>query len=485
MAITLRIPTPLRLLASGAAEVSVEGGTVGEALDSLEARCPGIGSRIRTAGGELRHFINVYVNDQEVRALQGLGTRLKSGDTLSIIPAIAGGMSKGVADLFDEARKVVRETTAADVRARMVRGERLALVDVREADEFRQGYIPGAVHVPRGFLEMQIEDAVADRSAEVVLYCAGGRRSLLAARTLADLGYSRVVSMEGGFTGWTQAGHPVERPRALSDRELARYARHLAIPEVGEKGQARLLDSRVLLIGAGGLGCPAAYYLAAAGVGTLGIVDSDVVEESNLQRQILHTTDRVGSPKVESARKTLLAFNPATRIVEMRERITSANVDRILEGYDLVVDGSDNFPTRYLLNDACVKHRKACVHGSVYRFEGQVTVFDPSRGGPCYRCLYPEPPPPEFAPSCADAGVLGVLPGVIGLLEAVEAVKLLLGIGEPLVGRLLTYDALAAEFRRFQARRNPACAVCGEGRPFPGYVDYEAFCATSARSAGA
>jgi molybdopterin/thiamine biosynthesis adenylyltransferase/rhodanese-related sulfurtransferase len=359
----------------------------------------------------------------------------------------------------------------------MKSGENLALVDVREADEYRAGFIPRATHVPRGFLELRIENVVPDREAAVVLYCGSGTRSLFAAETLTRMGYRHVESMSGGFTQWAREGRAVEKPIVLSEADRRRYSRHLNIPEVGEKGQAKLLQSKVLLLGAGGLGCPAAYYLAAAGVGTLGMVDFDVVDESNLQRQILHPTSRVGMPKIESAKKTLLDFNPGLKFVGYEEKLDSRNVERILGGFDLIVDGSDNFPTRYLVNDASVKLKKPCVHGSVYRFDGQVTVFDPARGGPCYRCLYPEPPPPELAPSCAEAGVLGVLPGVVGLLEAVEAIKILLGIGQPLVGRLLAYDALEGEFRQFKLRRDPQCAYCGEGKPFPGYIDYEYFCA--------
>ncbi|HYE77672.1 MAG TPA: molybdopterin-synthase adenylyltransferase MoeB [bacterium] len=353
------------------------------------------------------------------------------------------------------------------------------LLDVRESEETREGHLPGAVCIPRGFLEMKIEGAVPDRSTPIVAYCASGTRSLFAAQTLRGLGYENVRSMAGGFTRWKDEGRPYETPVALDAADRKRYARHLAIPEVGEAGQARLLTSKVLLIGAGGLGSPAAYYLAAAGVGTLGLVDFDVVDESNLQRQILHTADRVGTPKVESARRTLLGYNPRLNLQTFEERLTSANAQRIVAGFDLVVDGADNFPTRYLVNDACVLLRKPNVHGSVYRFDGQVTVFAPHLGGPCYRCLYPEPPPPELAPNCAEAGVLGVLPGVIGLLQAVETLKLLLGIGHPYIGRLLTYEALSGRFRELRQARDPGCAYCGEGMPFPGFVDYEQFCASA------
>ncbi|MEK7286788.1 MAG: molybdopterin-synthase adenylyltransferase MoeB [Nitrospirota bacterium] len=354
--------------------------------------------------------------------------------------------------------------------------EPITLIDVREMEEFRKGHLPGAIHVSRGFLEMEIEEQVLDKKTPLIVYCAGGIRSLFAAETLTGMGYNSVLSMTGGFNGWAQKGFPKKIPATLSDKDRRRYSRHLLIPEVGEAGQIRLQESKVLLIGAGGLGCPTAYYLAAAGVGTLGIVDFDVVDESNLQRQILHTTHRVGTSKVKSAMQTLSDFNPDITLVPFEERITSANVERILEGFDIVVDGSDNFPTRYLINDACVKLKKPCVHGSIYRFDGQVTIFDPQRGGPCYRCLYKEPPPPEFAPSCADAGVLGVLPGVIGLLEATETVKLILGIGTPLIGRVVCYDALEGAFRTFRLRKDPTCNYCKEGASFPGYIDYEFFC---------
>ena len=351
------------------------------------------------------------------------------------------------------------------------------LIDIREPDETAQGSPAGACRIVRGFLELKVEEAVPDLDTPVVLMCAGGTRSLFAADDLLRLGYRDVRSLAGGFNAWKRAGLPVDVPRTLGLEERERYGRHLSVPEVGEAGQTRLLESRVLLIGAGGLGSPAAYYLAAAGVGTLGIVDDDVVERSNLQRQILHTDDRVGTSKVDSARATLQALNPSVRIEGFKERLDPSNVDRIVPGWDVVLDGSDNFPTHYLVNDACVKHGIPNVHGSIYRFEGQVSVFWPPNG-PCYRCLYPEPPPPELAPSCAEAGVLGVLPGVIGVLEAIEAVKIILGKGDLLVGRLLTYDALEAKFRELKLRRDPNCKFCAEGKDFPGYIDYEWFCSS-------
>ncbi len=353
------------------------------------------------------------------------------------------------------------------------------LLDVRELPECALGTAPGALTIPRGFLAREAERQLPDKGRTVVVYCQKGARSLVAAETLGRLGYRDVRSVAGGFEAWAAAGLPVARSEdGLSDAERRRYARHLVIPEVGPAGQRRLKDARVLLVGAGGLGSPAAVYLACAGVGTLGIVDFDRVDESNLQRQILHTPARVGTKKVESAKRTIEEMNPLVKVEPFDTRLTSENADEIVPKFDVVVDGADNFPTRYLINDACVKHGKPNVHGSVFRFEGQASVF--KRGlSPCYRCLYPEPPPPGMTQSCADAGVLGVLPGVIGLLQAIEAIKLVLGQGDPLYGRLLIYDALAATFRELRIRRNPSCAYCGDGRPFPGYIDYEGFCGAS------
>ena len=349
----------------------------------------------------------------------------------------------------------------------------IVLVDVREKHEWNEGYIPGAVHVPRGFLELQIEEAVPDKSKTVVLYCAGGVRSLIAGSTLQQMGYKDVISMSGGYGQWKGNGFPFVQPRTLNEAQAKRYSRHLLVPEVGEQGQIKLLDSRVLLIGAGGLGSPAAYYLAAAGVGTIGIIDADVVDDSNLQRQILHNTKRIGQYKADSARETIEALNPDVKVITHIERLDETNVARIIADYDVILDGTDNFPTRYLLNDAALIANKPVVHGSVFRFEGQLTVFKPYEG-PCYRCLYPEPPPAALAPSCAEAGVLGVLPGVIGLLQATETIKLLLGIGDSLVGRMMTYDALAGEFSELRLYRDPECPACGEhGNPenLPTYAD--------------
>jgi molybdopterin/thiamine biosynthesis adenylyltransferase/rhodanese-related sulfurtransferase len=349
------------------------------------------------------------------------------------------------------------------------------LIDVREGDEYEQGYIPGAQWIPRGKLELRIEDAVPDRDADIVLYCAGGNRSALAARSLKELGYTRVSSLAGGYGAWKRANLPTVKPFIFTPEQRSRYARHLMLSEIGEAGQAKLLEAKVLLLGAGGLGAPAGLYLAAAGVGTLGLVDDDVVDESNLQRQIIHSTKTVGVPKVESAKQTINGLNPDVKVRTHQLRLTSENVLDTIRDYDLIVDGTDNFQTRYLLNDASLILRKPVVNASIFQFEGQVTVFKPFEG-PCYRCLYPEPPPPGMAPSCNEAGVLGVLPGVIGVLQATEAVKLILGVGKPLVGRLMQYDALNMKFREFKLPRDPKCVVCSEPGKKIELIDYEAFC---------
>jgi sulfur-carrier protein adenylyltransferase/sulfurtransferase len=379
-------------------------------------------------------------------------------------------------ELLQQVREEVEEVDAGTARELIDERDPI-VVDVREQDEWDEGHIPGAVHIPRGHLESRIERAAPDSSRPVLLYCSAGNRSAFAAKTLAELGYEDVASLAGGFTDWKRNGFPVQLSAGLDPQRRARYSRHLLIPEVGEQGQLKLLDSKVLLIGAGGLGSPASLYLAAAGVGRIGIVDADVVDESNLQRQIVHSTERLGEAKVDSARRTIEALNPDVEVVAYEERVTSENVERILaDGWDVIVDGADNFPTRYLVNDASIWHDIPVVHGSIYRFEGQVTVFQPHEG-PCYRCLFPTPPPPELAPSCAEGGVLGVLPGIIGSLQANEALKLALGIGEPLVGRLLLFDALSAEFNEVKLRRDPECPVCGEHPSITDYVDYVEFCA--------
>ena len=374
-------------------------------------------------------------------------------------------------------KESIAETDPKEVRDLVESPGDVTLIDVREQDEWVQGHIPGATWIPRGFLEPRIEDAVPDRSRPLILYCAGGTRSALAARSLGELGYENVRSMSGGFGAWKRSGYPFDIPVVLGADQKVRYSRHTMLPEVGEKGQVKLLESKVLCIGAGGLGAPSSVYLAAAGVGTLGIVDDDVVDASNLQRQIVHSLDRVGEPKAESAAKTLQGLNPDVKVNRHQLRLTSDNVLEVLKDYDLVVDGADNFQTRYLLNDAALKLGKPVIHASIYRFEGQLTAFS-AEGGPCYRCLYPEPPPPDEAPSCQEAGVFGVLPGMLGVLQANEAVKMILGIGKPMTGRLLMYDALGAKFRELKVRRDPNCKTCAEGvrREAIELIDYAAFC---------
>jgi len=375
-------------------------------------------------------------------------------------------------DILSQAKQGIVEIDPAGAEGLL--GQALFL-DVREADEYAQGALPGAVHLPRGLLELQVEGRVPDRERKIVVYCAGGTRSALAAQALGQLGYSEVASMAGGFNKWKDEGRDWVVPRTLDADQRNRYQRHLLLPEVGEAGQQRLLESKVLLLGAGGLGSPAALYLAAAGVGTIGVVDMDVVDASNLQRQILHNLDRVGERKVDSAKKTLTAMNPDVDVVTYDVRLGADNVLDIIDSYDVIVDGTDNFPTRYLLNDAALVKRIPVVHGSIFRFEGQATVFYPYEG-PCYRCLVPEPPPAELAPSCAEAGVLGVLPGIIGSIQAVEAIKLLLNLGEPLVGRLLAYDALEQSFRTFKIRRDPQCPACGEHAGEIVIAEYDDLC---------
>jgi sulfur-carrier protein adenylyltransferase/sulfurtransferase len=372
----------------------------------------------------------------------------------------------------------IQETDAREVKKVVEARNGTTIIDVREQDEYAQGYIPGAKWIPRGFLESRIEDAVPDRERQVILYCAGGNRSAFAARSLQELGYTNVKSMAGGFSAWKRSGFEFDLPTLLNQEQQIRYSRHTMLPEVGEEGQIKLLKSRVLLLGAGGLGAPSSVYLAAAGVGTLGMVDDDVVDLSNLQRQIIHAQDRVGMPKVESAKVMLNGLNPDVKVVPHKLRLTSENIMEILKDYDLVVDGADNFPTRYLLNDAALKLGKPVIHASIYRFEGQLTAFVPN-AGPCYRCLYPQPPPPDMAPSCQEAGVLGVLPGIIGSLQANEAIKILLGIGTSLAGRLLIFDALKTKFRELKLRRDPNCPTCGEGVRAEDIelIDYEQFCA--------
>jgi molybdopterin/thiamine biosynthesis adenylyltransferase/rhodanese-related sulfurtransferase len=387
-------------------------------------------------------------------------------------------MAKTYSDLFSEIRANVKLISLEALKERVEsRAQKpFTLVDVREKDEVRAGYIPGAVHVPRGFLEMQAEQKLPNKSDEIIVYCAGGTRSAFAAKTLSELGYENVTSANPGFVRWKDLKYPVEMPAELTPAQLDRYSRHILLPEVGERGQEKLLKGRVLLLGAGGLGAPAALYLAAAGVGTLGLVDADTVDASNLQRQIIHATSRLGQNKVDSAEFAIHDLNPDVKVIKYQERVNSSNVDRIFgAGWDVIVDGCDNFPTRYLVNDASLFHKIPVSHGSIFRFDGQVTTFMPFQG-PCYRCLYPEPPPAHLAPSCAEAGVLGILPGVVGVIQATEAIKLILGKGDPLVGRLLTYDSLRMSFRTLKLRRDKNCPACGENPTIKEYIDYEGFC---------
>ena len=390
--------------------------------------------------------------------------------------------------LVQLAKREIQEISPQELKARLDAGEELTLVDIRERDEFVQGHLPNATFIPRGFLELQIEQHQPDRDQPVVVYCAGGVRSALAARNLKEMGYTNVISLIGGFNGWKNAGFPFKVPTVLNEEQRIRYSRHTMLSEVGEAGQIKLLESKVLLIGAGGLGSPAALYLAAAGVGTIGIVDFDDVDKSNLQRQILHGLKDLGRPKVESAADRLRDLNPDVKVVTHREPITSHNALDIIRNYDIVLNGSDNFPTRYLVNDACQFLGKPLVDASIFMFEGQVTVYLPDapeqgiEGGPCYRCLYPDPPPPGEVPSCAEAGVLGVLPGLVGCIQAVEAMKLILGIGEPLVGKLLMIDTLDMSFRIMNVKRDPECPVCGEHPTVTELIDYEQFCGLPSRN---
>jgi molybdopterin/thiamine biosynthesis adenylyltransferase/rhodanese-related sulfurtransferase len=384
-------------------------------------------------------------------------------------------------ELLTQTKAEIDEIGTPEAHERLGSPAAPLFLDIREISEWQEGHIAGALHIPRGNLEARVEGLIPDKGREILVYCAVGSRSAFAAKALGELGYTDVASVAGGFTEWKRNGYAFTTPQTLTPAQRSRYSRHLLIPEVGDEGQQKLLDARVLLIGAGGLGSPASLYLAAAGVGTLGIVEADVVDDSNLQRQIVHSTERLGEAKVLSAKRTIEALNPDVTVVPYEERLTSDNVERIIgAGWDVIVDGADNFPTRYLVNDASVWHDTPVVHGSIYRFEGQVTVFAPG-AGPCYRCLFPSPPPPELAPSCAEGGVLGVLPGIIGSLQASEALKLILGVGESLTGRLLLFDALHTTFDEVSVKRDPTCPVCGEHPTITEYVDYVEFCNLAGR----
>ena len=377
-------------------------------------------------------------------------------------------------ELLSATKDQIREVDTAEADE-LRRRPGTVLLDIREVEEYEQGAVPGSVHITRGHLESKIEGRVPHRDTPLVVLCAGGTRSAFAAKTLEELGYADVVSVAGGFNRWKDEGRDWTTPRSLTAEQRNRYHRHLLLPEVGEEGQLELLDAKVLLLGAGGLGSPSALYLAAAGVGTVGIIDMDVVDESNLQRQILHNIDRVGERKVDSAKKTLTMLNPDVNVVTHDTRLGADNVMDLLGQYDIVVDGADNFPSRYLLNDAALKTGTPVVHGSIFRFEGQATVFKP-HDGPCYRCFVPEPPPAELAPSCAEAGVLGVLPGIVGSIQAMEAIKLILGLGDDLSGRLLTYDALEQSFRTYKIMRDPACPACSVPPEQLTIAEYDEYC---------
>src|SRR5271170_2339215 len=394
-------------------------------------------------------------------------------------------MAKTSKNIIDEARKDIPQLDI-DAARKLMEQPGTVTIDVRESDEWRQGHLPNAIAIPRGFLELRVEEKVPDHNTPVILQCASGTRSLLAARALKELGYTNVYNLVGGFNSWKDRGLPWVADRQFTQDEITRYSRHFVIPEVGEKGQAKLLDSKVLLLGAGALGSSSAFYLAAAGVGTIGLVDFDTVDLSNLQRQIIHTTDRVGMPKTESAQKSIQALNPAIKVNRHEVRLSSENVMDIIKDYDVIVNCGDNFPTRYLINDACFFAKKPLVDGAIFRFEGNATVFHPAAGGPCYRCLYPEPAPPDMAPSCAEAGVLGALPGVIGSIEALEAIKLILGAGKPLIGRMVYFDTLSTDYVRvLKIKRNPECPVCGDHPTQTTLIDYEAFCGLAAAPNGA
>jgi molybdopterin/thiamine biosynthesis adenylyltransferase/rhodanese-related sulfurtransferase len=392
-------------------------------------------------------------------------------------------MSPSGAELLRQVKSQIEEVDPSEVNELIHEGA--TVIDVRETEEYAAGHLPGAKHVPRSYLETRIEGVVPDRSTQVILYCASGNRSAYGARTLTEeLGYEHVRSMTGGITLWKDRGYEVDVPRTLTAEQRERYSRHMLVPEIGIEGQQKLLDAKVLLLGAGGLGSPTALYLAAAGVGTLGIVDDDVVDLSNLQRQVIHTTDRIGTPKVDSAEQSIHAINPDVNVVKYQTRIDASNIVEIIKDYDVIVDGVDNFPTRYLLNDATVRLKIPVVSASILGFDGQLSVFKPYEG-PCYRCLFREPPPAELAPSCGANGVLGVLPGTMGLLQATEVIKLIVGIGEPAIGRLLLYDALGATLTEVKVHRDPECPICSRepediaDEELGVFPDYEAFCAAA------
>lgn len=461
--VEIRIPMPLRRYAEGTASVELDAGTIGTALDALTERYPQLRPYLFASAGQLRPFVNLFVDGEDIRMLDGLETPLAPRGTVEILPAIAGG--SGVVHWQETIAPSVTMLTPASLAH--LAGDPV-LVDVRSGEEWAQGYLPGAIHIDRGFLEMRIADVVRDPERAIVCYCQSGARSQLAASALAGMGYVHVYSLDGGIERWKEEDRAITVPERLSPEYRQRYQRHLAIPEVGEAGQAKLARGRVAIVGLGGLGCPLSIYLAAAGVGTLALIDNDRVDLSNLQRQILYTPDIVGRPKAACAEAVLARFNPALTLVPIDTRLDERQAPALFAHYDVIVDCTDNFSARYVINDAAVAVGKPVVHGAVYRFDAQVSVFG-LPDGPCYRCFLPEPPPPELAPSCAEAGVLGVLPGTAAMLMATETLKLLAGFGEPLSGRMSCYDALSGSFREIRFRRNLQCPQCGDVtcRPAP------------------
>ena len=461
--ITIYIPTPLRRFTENKERVEVESVDVMQAMQALTQLYPSLKAQLFDDAGQLRHFVNIFLNDDDIRLHDGVDTLIVSGDSLDILPAIAGGMNDALSmsDWRDQLEDDIEQIKAGDAMSWLSRFPDGVILDVRTRQEWSVGHIANAQHIDRGYLELQIEQLLTSRDKPVLVYCASGGRSLFAANTLQTMGYRQVYNLAGGINSWKNSGLAIETPVYLSDKHRSRYMRHLSIPEVGDLGQVKLLKSKVLIVGAGGLGCPTALYLAAAGVGTLGIVDHDVVDTSNLQRQILHTEEFVGKNKTDSAKKTLSSLNSDIDVRTYTQRLDAELAATLIAQYDIVVDCTDNFDSRYLINDVAAELGKPVVHGSVYRFEGQVSVFY-GKEGPCYRCVYPEAPPAALAPPCADAGVLGVLPGTIGLLQATETIKLILNIGKPLIGKTIRYDALNTSFRTLRLAKDPHCKSCGE-----------------------
>jgi molybdopterin/thiamine biosynthesis adenylyltransferase/rhodanese-related sulfurtransferase/molybdopterin converting factor small subunit len=456
------IPTPLRRFTDNNDVVEVTSIDVLQAMQALTLLYPNLKTQLFDEQGQLRHFINIFLNDDDIRLHEGVETPVAAGDTLDILPAIAGGMNDALSmsEWREQLEDDIAQLKANEAIFWLAQHPNGVILDVRTRQEWSVGHIANAQHIDRGFLELQIEQLVTSRDTPILIYCASGGRSLFAANTLQTMGYHHVFNLVGGINAWKNAGLAIETPVHLGEKHRARYMRHLSIPEVGEIGQVKLLKSKVLVVGAGGLGCPVALYLAAAGVGTLGIIDHDVVDTTNLQRQILHTEEFIGKSKTDSAKQTLSALNSSIDVRTYNQRLDLESATSLIAQYDVIVDCTDNFDTRYLINDVAAEFEKPVVHGSVYRFDGQVSVFY-GKEGPCYRCVYPEAPPAELAPPCADAGVLGVLPGTIGLLQATEAMKLILNIGKPLIGKTIRYDALSSSFRTLSLVKDPQCKSCG------------------------